>query len=184
MSDDTTPTTGADTGGGSGNYTPPATQAELDRIIADRLSRERSKYADYEDLQAKAQRLAEIEEANKTEAEKAAEQLATLQAKVAEYETREQINAWKADVSKETGVPAAVLAGNTLEEIQAHAESLKPLITPSAQPAAAQTVPTIGNQPDRPAQSVPLKDQIAAAEAAGDKALVATLKAMQLSTVQ
>lgn len=183
MSDDPTPTLGADQGGDSGNYTPPATQADLDRIIADRLSRERSKYADYEDLKAKAQRLAEIEEANKTEAEKVAEQLAELQAKVAEYETREQINAWKQEVAEATGVPAAVLAGSTKEEIEAHAESLKPLITPSAQPAAA-AVPTIGNQPDRPAQSVPLKDQIAAAEAAGDKALVATLKAMQLGSAQ
>lgn len=140
MSDDTTPTTGADTGGDSGNYTPPATQAELDRIIADRLSRERSKYADYEDLQAKAQRLAEIEEANKTEAEKMAEQLATLQAKVTEYETREQINAWKAEVAEATGVPANALAGNTKEEIEAHAETLKPLI---AQPQSAKPQPLI-----------------------------------------
>src|SRR5690625_4339032 len=132
---------------------------------------------------AAAKRLAELEEAAKTEEQKRAEELEALRSKVAEYETREQINAWKAEVSKETGVPAAVLAGNTLEEIQAHAESLEPLITPSAQPAAA-AVPTIGNQPDRPAQSVPLKDQIAAAEAAGDKALVATLKAMQLGSVQ
>lgn len=131
-----------------------------------------------------AKRLAELEEAAKTEEQKRAEELEALRSKVAEYETREQINAWKAEVSKETGIPAAALAGTTLEEIQAHAETLKPLITPSAQPPAAQAVPTIGNQPDRPAQSVPLKDQIAAAEAAGDKALVATLKAMQLGSVQ
>lgn len=31
------------------------TQAEMNAIISDRLSRERSKYADYDDLKAKAQ---------------------------------------------------------------------------------------------------------------------------------
>ncbi|MDF2849133.1 MAG: scaffold protein [Oerskovia sp.] len=43
-------------GGESGKYTPPATQAELDRIISDRLHRERTtKYAGFEDLKAKAE---------------------------------------------------------------------------------------------------------------------------------
>lgn len=158
-------------------------QEEFDRRLADRLRREREKYSDYDDLKAAATRLAEIEEANKTEEQKRAEQLAELQAKVAEYETREQIAAWKAEVAAASGVPAAALAGSTKEEIEAHAETLKPLIAqPNTQQQTAQTVPTIGNQPDRPNASVPLKDQIAAAEKAGDRALVAALKAMQLGT--
>ncbi|HLR97048.1 MAG TPA: hypothetical protein VK053_21180 [Jiangellaceae bacterium] len=170
-------------GGQSGNYTPPATQADLDRIIADRISRERAKYADYDELKSAAERLAEIEEANKTEAEKQAERLAELQAKVTEYETRDQINAWKAEVSNETGVPVAALAGSTKEEIEAHAETLKPLIAQPNQPPANQPLRTIGNQPERTG-SVPLKDQIAAAEKAGDKALVASLKAIQLGSTE
>lgn len=36
-------------------YAPPATQADLDRIIGERLAREREKYADYTDLKAKAE---------------------------------------------------------------------------------------------------------------------------------
>jgi len=138
MSDDATPAQGAEPGGESGNYTPPATQADLDRIIADRLSRERGKFADYDDLRSKAERLAEIEEANKTEAEKQAEQLTALQAKVQEYETREQIAAWKAEVSRETGVPANVLAGSSLDELKAHAEQLKPLIAETQAPVKPQ----------------------------------------------
>ena len=81
-----------------------------------------------------AERLAEIEEASKTEAQKQAERLAEYEAKVKEYETREQIAAWKAEVSRETGVPAAVLAGSTKEELQAHAETLKPLIAQAETP--------------------------------------------------
>ncbi|WP_024356688.1 hypothetical protein [Leucobacter chironomi] len=42
------------TGGGKPEYTPPASQEELDRIVESRLARERSKYADYDDLKKKA----------------------------------------------------------------------------------------------------------------------------------
>lgn len=95
-----------------------------------------------------ADKLAEIEEASKTAEQKAAERTAELEAKVKQYETREQIAAWKAEVSTETGVPAAALAGNTEEEIKAHAETLKPLIA-QAQTAKPQPliVPAEGKTP-------------------------------------
>jgi hypothetical protein len=68
-------------GGNNSGTTPPAdggfkpitSQEDLNRVIADRISRERGKYADYDDLRAKAARLAEIEEANKSEAQKLAD---------------------------------------------------------------------------------------------------------------
>jgi hypothetical protein len=126
--------------GGQSGFTPPASQADLDRIIADRLSRERAKFADYDDLRAKAEQLDAIEEANKTEAQKQADALAAAQAKIADYERREQITEWKKEVSEATGVPANVLAGSTKEEIEAHAETLKPLI---AAPAPARPEPLI-----------------------------------------
>lgn len=116
-------------GGQSGNFTPPATQDDLNKIINDRLNRERAKFADYEDLKSKASEYDKAVEASKTEAQKQAEELAALQSKVTEYETREQIAAWKSEVSAETGVPANVLAGSTKEDIAAHAETLKPLIS-------------------------------------------------------
>jgi len=47
------------------------TQADLDRTLGERLSRERAKFADYDDLKAKASRLAELEDANASELEKA-----------------------------------------------------------------------------------------------------------------
>jgi hypothetical protein len=138
-------------GGQSGSYTPPASQADLDRIIADRLSRERAKFADYDTLKSQADKLAEIEAAQLTESEKAAARLAELEAEVAGYKTQQQVAAWKAEVEKTTGVPAAALAGSSLEEIQAHAETLKSLITPAPR---GPIVPTEGNRPtgDRPDQ--------------------------------
>src|SRR5690625_983760 len=97
---------------------------------------------------AAAKRLAELEEAAKTEEQKRAEELEALRAKVTEYATREQIHACKADVSKETGVPANVLAGSTLEEIKAHAEQLRPLIAAQAPVKPAPLiVPAEGKTP-------------------------------------
>jgi hypothetical protein len=54
-------------------YTPPASQEELDRIVSTRLAREREKFADYDDLKAKAAKHDESLEAAKTDAEKAIE---------------------------------------------------------------------------------------------------------------
>lgn len=54
---------------------PPAdktfTQAELDRIVQDRVARERQKFGDYDDLKAKAAKADEYEAANASEVEKA-----------------------------------------------------------------------------------------------------------------
>lgn len=52
-------------------FTPPATQADLDRIINDRLARERAKYSDYADLKKKAQAHDKALEEAKSEQEKA-----------------------------------------------------------------------------------------------------------------
>lgn len=57
-------------------------QEELDRLIGPRLERERAKFADYDDLKAKASRFDEIEAANKTEVEQAREELSQAQAEV------------------------------------------------------------------------------------------------------
>lgn len=46
-------------------------QADIDRIVADRLTRERSKFADYDELKSKAGRLDDIEAQSKTDLEKA-----------------------------------------------------------------------------------------------------------------
>ena len=47
------------------------TQSELNAIVADRLSRERGKYSDYEELKTKAAQFDAAEEARKTELQKA-----------------------------------------------------------------------------------------------------------------
>ena len=57
------------------------TQADIDRIINKRFA----KYADYDELKAKAERLDEIEEANKTELQKVTERADRLQAPIPQH---------------------------------------------------------------------------------------------------
>jgi hypothetical protein len=52
-------------------YSPPATQADLDRIIEDRLSRERRKYSDYDDMKSKLSEYETWKQSQLTEQEKA-----------------------------------------------------------------------------------------------------------------
>jgi hypothetical protein len=55
------------------------TQADIDRIVAERVTREQKKYADYADLKKAAAKLAKIEDDQKTEVEKLGEQLSAAQ---------------------------------------------------------------------------------------------------------
>lgn len=58
--------------GGGSSYTPPATQADLDRIIGERVARVKAAPpADYGDLQAAAARLADLEAQNASDIDRA-----------------------------------------------------------------------------------------------------------------
>lgn len=64
------------------------TQADLDRIVADRLTRERQKYADYDDLKTKASQFDELQDAQKSELERERERAAQAESARAEAEKR------------------------------------------------------------------------------------------------
>lgn len=82
---------------------------------------------------SKADKLDEIEEASKTALEKAQERAQKAENEVKAYKQEAQRKQWLEEVSSETGLPVSVLRGNTREEIEAHAEILKPYFeTPSA----------------------------------------------------
>jgi hypothetical protein len=59
------------TSGAGDEFKPITSQDDLNRIIADRIGRERAKFSDYKDLKAKASKFDELEAANKSEIEKA-----------------------------------------------------------------------------------------------------------------
>jgi hypothetical protein len=93
-----------------------------------------------------ASRLAEIEEASKTEAQKLADRAAAAEARVAQFESEKQQREWVQQVADATGVPASVLRGSTLEDIQAHAESLKSLVSQEPSAPRGPHVPSEGTK--------------------------------------
>lgn len=100
------------------------TQAELDAIVGERLKRDRAKYADYEDMKAKAEKYDQMEEANKSELQKAIERSEALQTELDALKNANTIRDIRQKVAEETGVPASILTGSTLEECEEQAKKI------------------------------------------------------------
>lgn len=110
------------------------TQAELDAVVKDRLKREREKYSDYDDLKAKAAKFDEAEEANKTELQKVTERAKALEDELNGLKEAEKLRTMRAEVAKETGIPANLLTGSTEDECKAQAEAIKAFAQPQGYP--------------------------------------------------
>lgn len=100
------------------------TQEELDAILADRLSRERNKYSDYEAIKEKARKFDEAEDANKTELERANEKANQLETELNALKESQRILSIKNKVSTETGVPINLLSGTDEEACRLQAKSI------------------------------------------------------------
>lgn len=96
------------------------TQDELNHIVANRVK----KYADYDELKKKAELFDKIEEANKTELQKAQERANSLQAELDATKKAVALRDLRDEVSRSKGVPANLLTGNTQEECEAQADQI------------------------------------------------------------
>lgn len=116
-------------------YTPPATQEELNAIVEKRLSRERKKYADYNSVKDKAAKYDAYLESQKTEDEKQAEKMNVLQQENASLRQKIIRN----DVAGKFNLPLEVVAmlnGTTEEELTEQAEKLAANLKASPAPPA------------------------------------------------
>ena len=121
MPEQTAPTTGTEETNEQGSTVEPiASQEALDKIVQTRIARERAKFADYDEIKAKADKLAELEESQKTEAQKAQERLEAAEKRAAELESK----ATRAEVAAAKGVPVELLSGSTQAELEASADAL------------------------------------------------------------
>lgn len=107
------------------SFEPITTQEDLDKIITARLSREREKFADYDDIKAAATAGAEA---------------------IAERDElkTELLSARREHIAVTTGVPVDLIVGDTAEAMQAHADGIRAVIdaaaaTQASAEAAAQT---------------------------------------------
>lgn len=107
------------------------TQEEVDKIVEGRIGRERAKYGDYEELKAKATKYEELENANKSELQKAQEKAAEFEGKAAELtkklndmEKEKSIREMREKVAAEKKLPADLLTGETEEACTAQADAI------------------------------------------------------------
>lgn len=138
---------GGEKGGNAGNYTPPATQDDLDRIVETRLARERAKYADYEDLKRKAEELDRIQREQMSEADRLRAELEEERRRRTEVERE----ALRTRIAAEKGVPAKLLTGDTEEALIASADALLEFLGQQPEPRRGARVPGEGRQPGSPA---------------------------------
>lgn len=131
------------------------TQAELDRIIGDRLARERAQQADqraeYEALKAKAAKLDELEDATRTEQQRLADKLTKAEKAREEAERRAAeagVELLRTRIAADTGLPSPLavrLRGASEEEIRADAAELLAAMgtAPAAEPPAEAKPPRL-----------------------------------------
>ena len=115
------------------------TQAEMNAIIEGRLAREWEKYSDYDSLKEKAGKFDEIQEANKTEIQKANEKAEALAKELESLKASNTIKAAREKVAKETEVPVELLTGNDEESCKAQAEAILKFAKPKSYPSTKTT---------------------------------------------
>lgn len=104
------------------------TQADVDRLIADRINRERKKFDGHDDLKKKAAKFDELEAAKKSEVEKLNDQLTAAQVELQGFKVAEI----RRSAADEAGLPAkyakfitAADEAEALEQAKELAEGLK-----------------------------------------------------------
>lgn len=99
------------------------TQAELDTIIADRLTREKAKYADYETLKDKAAKY-DAEADKRTELEKVADKASKLEKQLEAMTHASAVRDIRDKVAAELKVPASLLTADTEADCRVQAQAI------------------------------------------------------------
>ncbi|MBT1166733.1 helicase [Bifidobacterium simiarum] len=95
-------------------------------------SREWEKRA--KDNKAAADELQQLKESQMSEAQKAEARTARLQKELDRLRAEKQANAWRTQVAEETGLPAGLIVGDSLESMQAHAKAINEYVAGRTRP--------------------------------------------------
>lgn len=133
-------------------FEPITSQEQLDGILKGRLARERekvaSKYADYDDLKAKAAKFDEAEAAGMSDLEKARKEIGELKAAAAKRDEADRMRDLKSKVSKATGVPADLISGADEESMTAFAKAVAEFAKKPAAPALSESGKSASTKPE------------------------------------
>lgn len=107
------------------------TQEEVNSIVQERLFKERKKYEGFDEIKAKADKFDEMEEASKTELQKANDRVKTLETELNALKAENEVKAIREKVSQATSIPTNLLTGATEEECLAQAQAIRAFANPS-----------------------------------------------------
>lgn len=110
------------------------TQEEVDEIINGRFGRMMEKYKDYDDLKAKANKLDELEEASKSELQKATERATALESELNALKKTNEIKAMREKVAHDTGIPVNLLTADSEDACKEQAKQIIEFSKPSGYP--------------------------------------------------
>ena len=117
------------------------TQEEVNSIVQERLFKERKKYEGFDEIKAKADKFDEMEEASKTELQRANDRVKTLETELNALKAENEVKAITPPqyhrllegekVSQATSIPTNLLTGATEEECLAQAQAIRAFANPS-----------------------------------------------------
>jgi hypothetical protein len=107
------------------------TQEQVNGFFNKRYSEMMSQLEEYK---SKAEKFDQLEEANKSELQKATERAQALEAELNSMKQAETIRTIKTKVATESGVPAELLTGTTEEECKAQADAILNFAKPQGYP--------------------------------------------------
>ena len=116
-------------------YTQEEFQTKLDAAIKERLGREKKKFADYDDLKAKAAKFDEIEEASKSDLQKATDRIVELEKQIADRQAADERAELVDRISNEHKVPADERCFLTADDEDGLAEQATKLAEKFAEPS-------------------------------------------------
>lgn len=133
-------------------FEPITSQEQLDGILKGRLARERekaaAKFADYDELKAKAAKFDEAEAAQMSDLEKAKKEVEELKAAAAKRDEADRVRDLKAKVSKATGVPADLISGADEESMTAFAKAVAEFAKKPSAPALRESGKSASAKPE------------------------------------
>ncbi|PLS26247.1 scaffolding protein [Bifidobacterium parmae] len=118
---------------------------DVNRIVKDRLARERAKHADYDDVKRRAGEADTLQ----SELEKSKAETAELRAKVEQAEHEQKIAGIRSTVAAKYGIadPTILMVGDDEEQIDAYAQKLMQVFRPYARLDQARSTEASGKIP-------------------------------------
>ena len=132
-------------------FEPITSQEQFDQVIKSRIERAQAKavekFADYDELKAKAAKFDEAEAAQMSDLEKAKKEVEELKA-AAKRDEADRVRDLKAKVSKATGVPADLISGSDEESMTAFAKSVAEFAKKPSAPALKESGKSASAKPE------------------------------------